>query len=43
MKPAAPGAEGHGDKQSDGGHAHAAMVPVEGLESTLKVHVAAGG
>ena len=47
MKPAAPGAEGsgdgHGDKESEGGHAHAAMMPVEGLESTLKVLVAAGG
>ncbi len=43
MQPAAPGAEGQGDKESDGGHAHAAMMPVEGLEATLTVLVAAGG
>ena len=43
MKPAASGAAGNSDKQSDDGHAHAAMMPVEGLESTLQVHVAAGG
>ncbi len=43
MKPATPGTEGHGDKESDGGHAHAAMMPVEGLEATLTVLVAAGG
>ena len=43
MKPAAPGAEGQRDKESDSSHAHAAMMPVEGLESTVKVLVAAGG
>ena len=43
MQPAAPDTEGQDDKESDGGHAHAAMMPVEGLEATLTVLVAAGG
>lgn len=32
-----------GNKEGDDGHTHAAMVPVEGLEATLTVLVAAGG
>ncbi len=43
MKPAVSDQEGRSDKESDASHSHAAMVPVEGLESTLAVLVAAGG
>ncbi len=33
----------HGGKEGEDGHAHEGMAPVEGLETTLKVLVAAGG